>query len=323
MNSKKTVKEKLVSNKGFQVSKRYLYLVGIVLFVVVLSQINLGKVWTLLTSITLRYLLFALIIFLPMLALKAGKWKYLLGLQGIKPSFMGAFLMYSASMFVGYATPGRLGDFSKVLYLKKENYSLGKSLFSVFVDRLSDLAILFVVALTGVAFFFDIERFLMLSAIILIIITILIFYKQGVLQVARFMFNRFIPIKYKSEVKINFYDFLNDFTLLKKKQVTYTTLLTLIIWLGYFLQSYFLALSLSIPISFTLLSFCIAMTSVFALLPISFFNVGVRDITLIGLFTLMGLSTESAVSLSLLMLFHMLYSTLLGLIAWFIKPLRV
>jgi uncharacterized protein (TIRG00374 family) len=61
-----------------------------------------------------------------------------------------SYLIYMGSLFWGTVTPGRVGDFMKVLYLKRDRaMSIGKGMSSVLVDRVFDLYILLILGCLG------------------------------------------------------------------------------------------------------------------------------------------------------------------------------
>ena len=56
-----------------------------------------------------------------------------------------------SSIYIGFVTPGRLGEFVKAVYLKSDKgLSLSKGMSSVLVDRLFDLYLLIILGLIGI-----------------------------------------------------------------------------------------------------------------------------------------------------------------------------
>ena len=55
-----------------------------------------------------------------------------------------------SSLYIGFVTPGRLGEFIKAVYLKSDKgISLSKGMSSVLIDRLCDLYLLIFLGLLG------------------------------------------------------------------------------------------------------------------------------------------------------------------------------
>jgi hypothetical protein len=58
-------------------------------------------------------------------------------------------------LFFGGTTPGRNGDFAKALYVRNAQNPMPSLLFSIFVERLCDVAAMAVLAFVGLAAFAD------------------------------------------------------------------------------------------------------------------------------------------------------------------------
>ncbi len=104
------------------------------------------------------YLTAAIIIVFPMLLNKAWCWNYIKRAQGIKYSLWNSFLMYCSGMYIGILTPGRIGEVVKIFYLKKDGYSIGKSLVGAVLDRLTDFIFLAAFAFLGSLFYLSIFK---------------------------------------------------------------------------------------------------------------------------------------------------------------------
>ena len=84
----------------------------------------------------------AALLFIPlMIAVKAMRWRLLLQAQGVEYPLGKCIEVYSIGIFWGIVTPGRLGDFVKVLYLKRHGLNVLHGLFSVVGDRLFDFVL--------------------------------------------------------------------------------------------------------------------------------------------------------------------------------------
>ncbi|MFA5212717.1 MAG: flippase-like domain-containing protein, partial [Methanoregula sp.] len=77
----------------------------------------------------------------------------------------------------------------------------------------------------------------------------------------------------------------------------------LLSWIPPFIYGYLLALSIGIDVGIFFFVLVIPVLSLLDLLPISISGIGTRDIALIFLFGLKGISAEQAVAFSLLYLF--------------------
>ncbi len=207
--------------------KKYSFLLGLILFVIILSKLNPAEIFKNIKEINPWFLLLASLLLFPMLIIKAYCWNYLKRQQGIKYSLKNSFLMYCSGVYIGIITPGRLGEITKALYLKKDGYSMGKSLVSTILDRLSDFAFLLIFLFFGSLFFLTVFKkqiLIFVFGIIIAVILFVIFLKIGLIKWAlNKIFKIFIPLKYQKSWKINFQDFINDLKIYKLKQITLLT----------------------------------------------------------------------------------------------------
>jgi len=308
--------------------KIFLNLIGIAILIWVLMKIDLPEIFKILKNTNLFYYFLAVILLFPIFIIKALRWNYIKKIQGIHYSAKDSILMYFSGLYAGLITPGRFGEFVKMLYLTADNHSFGKSLLSVVFDRIFDLIFLAVFSYASIFIFHQYlnSNFFIYAIIVLTIITlgiILILNKKMISKVLNLFFKLFIPQKYKERASLGVEDFYNDLKLFKFKHHFILFFWTTISWLIYYYQFYALALALDINLSFWYLAASTTIVGLFTLIPISISGIGTRDVTLIFFFSLLGVSKELAVSFSLLILSMFLFMALFGIIAWFIKPIKL
>jgi len=303
-----------------------LHLFGIFLFVFILSRIDLEETLQILLNTNLTYLSAALILLIPLILTKAWRWQFLMRIQDINYPLKDSFLMYSTGMFIGIITPGKLGDFIKILYLQKDGHSFGKSSVSVFIDRLFDLLSLLFIGYISLFVFISLfeEQIIILSIFFIVtaLIFILLVYKKGLnKKILRRFYILFIPERYKKNIRINFNDFYRDLHLLSKRGLVLVAIATIIGWIIYFAMTYLLMLSLDIDMPVLYLISCVSISGVISLIPISISGIGTRDAIFIVLFSHIGLSKESAIAFSTLILLAYMITAGVGLFTWFKKPI--
>lgn len=124
--------------------------IGIGLFVLALIKIDIPKTLEILKQTNWWFCTLSLLVLILAIYLRALRWRYLLKMQGYVYSAWNSFLVYMSSMYWGNITPGRAGDFVKVLYLKEDlDLPMGKSMASVLVDRVLDLYLLLILGSWG------------------------------------------------------------------------------------------------------------------------------------------------------------------------------
>jgi len=133
--------------------------IGIVLLIVLLRKIELSGVLSILrqfgwTDIILMELISGLVIIT-----KALRFKILAGRYAIPMDMKTSTIIYGTSMFFSTITPGRIGDFIKVLYLKNSyGSSLRKGIYLSVVDRLFDLLTIALFAVFGLTLIFPVRE---------------------------------------------------------------------------------------------------------------------------------------------------------------------
>ncbi len=310
--------------------KNYSFLIGIVLFVFILSRLNFGYYKILIAGIHLSGILVILaailFLFLPVLAINSYRWQRLMRKQGIYYSFWQAFLMYNASIYIGLFTPGRVGEASRVFYLKKE-HSVGKSFVSIILDRLADIVFLLLFGYFSMFLFLDIlkKEVLLFGAIIpaLLLFVILALKSRLLKYFLKKVFYYFVPKKYQDLWKINFQDFFRDLKIYKFGDYVFIFFLTLVSWLFYYSVIYLFAREIGIsqvPVFYFFSAF--AIVSLTALLPISVMGLGTRDATLLAMFSFFNVSPELIIAVSMFVLFLNFLIAFVGLFCWLKKPVE-
>lgn len=124
----------------------WLRLIGLILLGVLLARVDVTTLWGTIRDANPYLLAVAVLLNLPMVLLKALRWQALLGAQGIQYSVGNAYLAYLGSIFIGFLTPGRLGEFVRVMHVNRDcDVPIGQAFASVVADRLFDLYVLLLV----------------------------------------------------------------------------------------------------------------------------------------------------------------------------------
>ena len=303
-------------------------LFGLFIFFIILLNIDVSKILQIWIDTNLLYLSMALALITPQIVMKAWRWQLLMKMQNINYSLKDSSLAYFAGLFMGTITPGRLGDLIKVLYIRNKGHSFGKSFVSVFVDRAFDLLSLILMGYVSMFIFITLfkREIFILSAIFLAIALLFIFFivdKRTNRRFLRWIYTFFVPEKYKKDIKINFDDFFRDLSLLNVQGLFLAAIITIVVWGIYFVMAYLFALSLNIDIPFLYLATCVSISAIITLIPISISGIGTRDATLIILFSYLGLSKESAIAFSMMILVMYAVNGFIGLVAWLKKPISI
>lgn len=311
--------------KNRLLSKRLLRFIGLIVFVLILWRLDIRYILEQFKRMQWEVFLVAVAALVTFHVLKAFRWRYILGLQEIQYSFTNSYLMYLSGLFAGILTPGRLGDFAKIFYLRADGFSTVKAVFSSFLDRVLDLIFLL---LCGVFTLLWIDRMLSVRIPFLWVIGVAL---ASALAIGKLMgldrikkiVSKLIPKSYRPL-------FDKEVTGLKDdlKNYSFWKAVTLIVytaigWLLYFFVIYALTRSIGLKIPFfDVVAFFVVSTLV-TFIPITIAGVGTRDLVLLAMFSQVGYVKEDAISFSLLILVSYLLTALFGLMAWLIKPVRI
>lgn len=303
------------------------HLIGLAVFAFILVRINLSETVAILSKANVAYLLLAVVFVAPVLLLEALRWNFILRRLGISYGFGEAFSMFASSLYIGTITPARVGEFVRVGFLK--GHSFGRAFFSVFADRVSDMLFLMLAGYFGMFFFaraLEQQIFWFSAAIIgsILLLAVMVVKRDFVRMVLRAVFTRVVPERLRTDVKAAFYDFYSGFLLIfNVKSAASIFLITLASWLVYYSQVFLLAKALSIDISFIHLATAMSIAGLLSVLPISISGIGTRDAAFVFFFSLLGIRSEFAVALSVLVLAMMVVVAAVCFPFWLRKPVNM
>ena len=305
--------------------KKYSFLIGFLLLFLVLNKIDFSSLWQIIKKTDQKLLILAILLNPVFLFIKSICWNYLKKIQDIKYKLWDSFLMFNVGVAIGSLTPGRLGEVFKVAYLKKDGHSLGKSLMTIVLDRLSDFAALAFLGYFGLIIFFGsfykITLYFGLAGFVLAGL-ILVTKKQIARQVLKKIFSLAVPKKYQEKWQTGFSDFLAGFKAYKLKNYLFVFLITFSSWIIFYVQMYLFAQSIGLKeISFLSLSVAVTVSGLVSILPVSLLGIGIRDITLLGLLSPLTQNTEAIILLSQLILLDYVILGLIGIISWIFRPI--
>ena len=303
--------------------KGYLRLVGLLLFVcILLVKVDIREVPGMILRANISAVLLAAFLTGLLFFLKALRWNSLLAMQGLAYPAWDAFRIYLSSVYVGSATPGRLGEFVKVWYLMNDKkIQVGRSVSSVLGDRLLDVVFLALWSLGASIAFTTVTNSVLWLLVAIVCggcLAPLLWRCVGD-RVMRLLYST-LAQKYQG-VAMGLDDFVKGVREFNRVEIAVPIAWTLLSYLFSFIQWYLIALSLRISVSFLYLAFAVSVASLLTLLPLSIAGIGTREATLISLLSPIGVDSQTAVSYSILY-FAVSYgiSGLMGAMAWWVKP---
>lgn len=314
----------MLPKKISKIIKKYYFLIGIAIFVFFILKTDIKQYFEIFThSIKFFYLIWAMLLTGAILTIKAYRWNYLKRQQNINYNFWNSFLIYNIGIGLGSVTPGRLGDLIKIAYLKKDGYPIKKCLASVIFDRIFDLIFLFIVGCFSLVFFignFGYAPLYFFGVFSIALLIVLFFIKTQIAKrIIKKAFYLLIPENNQKSWILSFKDFFEEIKKFKITAYFTVAVLTVFSWIVFYLQAYFIALSLSMPISFFYLAAALTISLLVSIIPISISGIGTREAVLIFLFSNLNIKTEKTISLSILILIVSFFASFIGLVSWGLK----
>ncbi|MGD9107978.1 MAG: lysylphosphatidylglycerol synthase transmembrane domain-containing protein [Gammaproteobacteria bacterium] len=301
-------------------NRHILLLIGIIIFAIILAKIDWHSMIAHISKADYTLIAMAFLLNIPAILIKAIRLRSLMRIQGLDIEIKKIFLICFSSLFFGVITPGRLGELTKILYLKKEGVtSLSFGLSSVIVDRCFDMVFLLLFGFIGCVFMFSfaVKWDTVLVALILIAIAAYFF-----IRVVNFHenFSKKLLIKLvPRKLHYNLSVLLDGFVQLKTLKLWRAAFLTVISYAIFFVQCYIIALAIGIKITFLLLIPIMAIANLVSFLPISISGLGTRDAALLFLLTHYHNSPEAIITYSFGVLFvFYVGSIFFGVISWVI-----
>jgi uncharacterized protein (TIRG00374 family) len=308
--------------------RTWLRVLGLILLIVLFLRVDIKLVLQTLSEVDLVLLGLSIILIFPLIFLKAVRWRAILHSQTISMSLSEANQAYFSSLFLGFLTPGRLGEFARVFYVREGNdVPTGVALSSVLADRLFDLYALLFVGGAGLLSIqtreFQIHIFLI--ALGLITVPLILFLNDRTFLWVQQLGTRVGDLGRKI--------FSDDGLLigvrvglrqLDASQFLLSIILTGIAYTVFFSQCYLLGLALSIRVGYVPIAYAIALGSLITLVPISISGLGTREAVITAYLAIVGVSPEASISFSLLVFFTFyIVGGFFGAIAWWLKPISI
>ena len=228
-------------------------------------------------------------------ALKSWRWQILNRAFGVNTSFGTALLFYLAAGFLSVFTPGRLGEFAKIYFLKqKYGIDTARATSSVILDRIWDVLVLSIFGSISLALFYGNAAPFILIFIGLMLTgsVVVILFPRGIFQPLLFILRRFERLHSKVE----------EIYLMWKANRFNNLIPALLLSVSSFLM---LA---AIPLMFSSNTSCpiflmdgvgaISISNILSFIPVTVAGFGTRELVFTGIWNLHEYPKEVALSVS-------------------------
>lgn len=294
----------------------------ILILVFLFSRIrfDVSEFTKILLSLNPWYFMLSLCGVVIILGVKSYRWKYLLSGENVNYHPLRAFSAYLASFTIGIVTPGRIGEIARLYYVREESpVDFYEAFKTVIADRVFDLTALMVLGSSGLLYYVKafgnlpgyIYGLVMLGAFLVLYFLVW------------FLINRMLKMKFFGRFHI--LRFIRDsWKLIIDGRSLVCWLITIVAYLVYFTTAGWIFDALHISMSFMDVAFILSIMSLVTIIPISIAGFGTREASLVFLLAQYGLPAETALSFSLLQfLAFFLWGSLIGTVAWIMKPISL
>ena len=205
------------------------------------------------------------------------------------------------SNFVGIFFPGIIGiEAARIAGITKSSQDLPAAFSSVLVDRVFGLMTLAITVVVGGVVATTVVPPSVTIACTLALIALLCGVAAIMSHRCRALLGRVLPRRINTALS-KFYECM-DLYRDRKPVLVLSLVLSLIFQMLRVVMVYCLAQSLSMDIGFTYLIVVVPVALFVQMLPISIYGIGVRESAMVAMLALAGVTTESAIALSILML---------------------
>lgn len=286
--------------------RKLFIIIGLILFIFILSTINLSKILEIFRAIHPFYLFLCFFSCFPVILLSNYQWQVLLKHHNIHIDFTTSLKNIFIGYFYGFITPGGIGGYTRIVYMHDETEIPYVKCFSniILFNTIDFISLLWIGLIGGMILtihFPQLYTFLIVIISILSIVFLLVYSFLIKTQPLQYLFNIVMRSSFFNAhaEKLNgtiqqFYEDMPQF-----RDIMFPFLLSIGGWLLRFCLFYFVAQLFSISLFLPLFIAILIVADIVALIPISIYGLGTREATLLGLFSLFNIPAENVISFSL------------------------
>jgi uncharacterized protein (TIRG00374 family) len=283
--------------------KLFLPFIGLIILAYIFYTLDVHKVITAFLSIDPIFIVYSLLITVPLLLLRNVIWQIILKEQKITVGFFTSLKIYLIGVFYGSITPGYYGQLMRVPYLKektKEPY--GKLFINTIVETFIHSFSLYAMMIIGAVLVIGtLPELLPITIVWMAAFGLLAIYftrKDRGEKFFRILVTYLIPRKLKSHMNAFVDTFYSDFPRFRAMILPYV--LGTITWIIVFSQEYLILMGLGLEIPYFMFLVLFPIANVAGFIPITFAGLGTRELTAILIFTsLFPVAREQILVLSL------------------------
>ncbi len=284
--------------------KKILPIVGIIILVFILFNLDFKEIIRIFSGINPLYSFLCFFAVVPLLLMANIEWQLLLKKQKIHVSFWYSIKNFFFGYFFGFITPGGFGALARSVYLSEESKApLPKCVSNIIIYNTVEFIAMFLVGAVGAIYLSSIypSLFYIIILVMLLVIALFLFFFKS--KISKVLFAKIVQSKvfatFKDRIEGSIDTFYED--LPKFKDVLLPLSISLTGWFLKCVMLFFISQLFLIDIFFVDFIMIMAVADVIASIPISIYGIGTREAALIPLFYAFNpaITTEQIVSLSL------------------------
>jgi uncharacterized protein (TIRG00374 family) len=284
-------------------AKLILPFIGIGVLAYIIYSLDIHKIISSFLSINPLYVLYALLLTIPLLIFRNTAWILILREQKIRIGFFRCMKIYLIGVFYGSISPGYVGQLMRVPYLKEKiGEPYGKLFVNTVIETFVHTVSLYGMMIIGAVLAIEtLPQLLPLTLVWIAAVTVVAVYFVGKKRGEK-LFRTLITYLIPRNVKRHFHEFVDtfyiDFPRFSAMIIPY--LLGIVTWVIVFSQEYMIVLGLGLEIPYFAFLFLFPIANTAGFLPITFAGLGIREGAAIYIFsTLFQIPGEQILVLSL------------------------
>ncbi len=282
--------------------KKILPVIGIILFIYILSTLDIGKIVDVFLQINIFLGLISIFAIIPIFLMLNFEWQLILKKHNIKVSFIYSLKNIFIGLFYGFITPGGLGGYTRAFYLKDESgETIQKCIVNLLILSSIDFLALLSLGILGGFLLSSIFPRIFPIFLILFILSIslfIIFIRKdtGKIFYKKILKSRLL-MQYKDKWNGHFNNLYEDIP--KIKDLILPFIVSIVGWFIWFSELYLISTLFSINVPYLYFVLIAAIVNVIASLPITIQGLGTREASLILLLSVFNVPQENVLGFSL------------------------
>ena len=273
-----------------------LHSIGFIFLYFILKDLEFKKLIELILKFPVWKVIFGLVILASVYLIKSLRWYLINQAFRIKSHYFHLLIFFLVSGFFSAITPGRLGEFVKIYFLKnKYKTTLPLATSSVLLDRIWDvlvLSLMGVISMVLVFSNFQIQSWTILLIILIFLLSIVMVLFPGSI---------FLPVIYITKKKSFTGELRNIYSLWKENKFRFLlpgflTSITAFLLLAFIPVTF--SVELNAPVSFFTGISAVSISNILSFLPITVAGFGTRELVFLKIWGLYGYYPEIAISVS-------------------------